>query len=122
LEGAGTVQLGNLSVRRDWLHASDTMNAMAMLGCSASSADMVVSRGVDYSIADWCNIAFSHVGLDWRDHVRVDGQLVRTESAASFGDSTRLRESLGWSPSVEFVDLVTGMVDVAIAEAVGDSA
>ena len=39
--------------------------------------DYVVATGRKTSIRAFCEIAFGHVGLDWRDHVRQHADLLR---------------------------------------------
>ena len=66
---------------------------------------------------DLVDVAFSHVGLDWRDRVRTDPALVRgaAELHRLVGDPSRARERLGWRPSVRFEELVRLLVDAAVA-------
>ena len=61
---------------------------------------------------DLVDIAFAHVGLDWRRHVRVDPKLLRpAEVEHLVGDSSKARAELGWVPSVDFTTLTKMMVD-----------
>jgi GDPmannose 4,6-dehydratase len=74
--------------------------------------DFVVSTGETNSVQDFCELAFGHVGLDWRDHVVQDQAFMRpAEVDLLIGDATRAREILGWQPRTSFPDLVTMMVD-----------
>jgi GDPmannose 4,6-dehydratase len=78
----------------------------------------VTSRGLgdvykrQHSVREFCEIAFSHVGLDWQKHVVVDPDFYRpAEIHQLIGDSTRARQELGWTPTTTFPDLVRSMVD-----------
>ena len=79
--------------------------------------DFVVASGRAHTVRDFAELAFAHVGLDWRDHVRVDESLTRgaAELHRLVGDATRARERLGWSPRVGFEQLVPLLVDAAVA-------
>ena len=68
-----------------------------------------------HTLTDLCAIAYRHIGMDWRDRVVTDRQLVRPlETARSVADASRARERLGWVPEIGFEDLVRGMVDAQI--------
>jgi len=71
-----------------------------------------VSTGVSHSVQDLVEVAFSHVGLDWRDYVRKDPRFLRpAEVDHLIGDAGKARRVLGWEPSVDFGGLVRMMVD-----------
>ncbi|MBU6162527.1 MAG: GDP-mannose 4,6-dehydratase, partial [Myxococcales bacterium] len=112
--GGGELILGSLDAHRDWTHAKDTVEAIACMGAARNASDYVVASGVTHTVRQWCELAFSHVGLNWSDHVVVDPALVRFESHVMCGDASRLRDALGWRPRVPFTDLVIEMVDAAL--------
>ena len=104
--------LGNLDAHRDWGYAGDYVRAMWSMLQQESADDYVISTGVSHSVHDLVHIAFSHVGLDWHDHVETDPSFLRpAEVERLIGDSTRARRELDWSPSVDFDRLVRMMVD-----------
>jgi GDPmannose 4,6-dehydratase len=52
----------------------------------------VIATGVSHSVAEWCEAAFAHVGLDWKDHVRVDPARRRPSDISGLvGDASRAR-------------------------------
>jgi GDPmannose 4,6-dehydratase len=112
--GGGHLVLGSLDAHRDWSHAQDTVEAMALMGKAGIADDYVVASGVTHTVRAWCELAFAHVGLDWRNHVVVDPALVRVETHITRGDASRLRQMLGWKPRVQFAALVVEMVDAAL--------
>jgi GDPmannose 4,6-dehydratase len=67
-------------------------------------------------VQELVELAFAHVGLDWRDHVAVDEELVRgpSEIWLQVGDASRARERLGWEPTVAFPELVRLLVDAEL--------
>jgi GDPmannose 4,6-dehydratase len=104
--------LGNLDAKRDWGFAGDYVNAMWLMLQQERADDFVISTGVSHSVRDLVEVAFEHVGLDWRKHVKLDPKLIRpAEVEHLIGDSTKAREQLGWSPQVDFAALIRMMVD-----------
>jgi len=107
-----TVSLGNLDAHRDWGFAGDYVNAMYLMLQQEHADDYVIATGVSHSVRDLVEVAFGHVGLDWRKHVTLDPKLIRpAEVEHLIGDSTKARTKLGWKPSVDFASLVKMMVD-----------
>jgi len=78
--------------------------------------DYVIATGVSHSVRDLIEIAFGRVGLDWQKHVRVDPALLRpAEVEHLLGDASKAKKELGWTPSVDFKQLVEMMVDADLA-------
>ena len=76
----------------------------------------MIATGVSHSVRDLVEIAFSHVGLDWERHVRVDKALMRpAEVDHLLGDPSKARTELGWTPRVNFRQLIEMMVDADLA-------
>jgi len=105
--------VGDLAARRDWGFAGDYVRAMWLMLQQDEPSDYVVASGTSHSVQELVEVAFAHVGLDWRDHVRVDPELVRgrAELHDLVGDASRARERLGWQPEIDFVGLVGPLVD-----------
>ncbi|NKI95070.1 GDP-mannose 4,6-dehydratase [Rhizobacter sp. SG703] len=104
--------LGSLEARRDWGFAGDYVRAMWLMLQHPHAQDYVVASGQTHSVRELCAIAFGHVGLDYRDFVRENGDSARApEAVALVGDASRARCSLNWSPRVSFRQMVTDMVD-----------
>ncbi len=108
--------LGNLDAKRDWGFAGDYVRAMYLMLQQDSPDDYVISTGETHSVRELCEVAFSHVGLNYEDHVRIDERFFRpAEVDLLVGDATKAREVLGWEPAVGFVGLVEMMVDADLA-------
>ena len=104
--------LGNLQARRDWGYAGDYVRAFWLMLQQDEPDDYVIATGVQHSVQQLVEIAFAHVGLDWRKYVRVDPALFRPAEVNSLrGDASKARERLGWRPTVDFEQLVRMMVD-----------
>ena len=74
--------------------------------------DYVIATGEKHSVRDFCQAAFAHVGLLWKDHVEIDPHHIRPAEACSLrGDASKAREKLGWQPEVGYEELVRKMVD-----------
>lgn len=109
------VTLGNLDACRDWGHAKDFVRAMWMIMQQPTPDDYVVATGEMRSIRDLCRVAFSHVGLDYRDYVKSSSEFYRPlEVERLQGDATKMR-SIGWKPEIDFDTMIKEMVDHAIA-------
>jgi GDPmannose 4,6-dehydratase len=110
------VLLGDLDARRDWGYAGDYVRAMWLMLQRDAPDDYVIATGEAHSVRDLAQCAFSRVGLDWEEHVRVDESLVRgkAELYDLVGDSSRAREELGWAPSIDFEGLVHLLVDADV--------
>ena len=109
---ANKLSLGNLDAHRDWGYAGDYVRAMWLMLQQDEPDDFVVSTGVSHSVRDLVVAAFSHAGLDWRQHVKTDASLLRpAEVEHLIGDSAKARTVLGWSPEIDFDHLVRMMVD-----------
>jgi GDPmannose 4,6-dehydratase len=107
-----SLSLGNLDAHRDWGFAGDYVVAMWLMLQQERADDYVIATGVSHSVRDLVQVAFTHVGLDWRKHVRLDPKLIRpAEVEHLIGDSSKARQHLGWQPAVEFSGLIKMMVD-----------
>jgi GDPmannose 4,6-dehydratase len=109
------LMLGELHAQRDWGFAGDYVEAMRLMLRQEEPGDYVIATGVLHTVEDLVVIAFAHVGLDWRAHVRVDPALVRgtAELHNLAGDASKARRNLSWSPQVGFDNLVRLLVDAA---------
>ena len=78
--------------------------------------DYVIGSGETHTVQELVEIAFGHVGLDWRQHVRTDPKFLRpAEVDVLLADPGLARRDLGWTPTVGFQQLVTMMVDADLA-------
>ena len=109
---AKELRLGNLESRRDWGYAGDYVQAMWRMLQQAEPDDFVVATGETHSVQELCDVAFGHVGLDWREFVAQDQKYFRpAEVDLLVGDPAKAGKVLGWEPSVSFRQLVEMMVD-----------
>ncbi|TDT94051.1 GDPmannose 4,6-dehydratase [Streptomyces sp. 846.5] len=110
------VYLGNLEARRDWGYAAEYVEAMWRMLQQDSPDDYVVATGSSYSVQDFVEQCFAHVGLDWRDHVRFDARYLRPSEVDNLvGDGSKAERLLGWRPRVLAPQLARLMVDAEVA-------
>jgi GDPmannose 4,6-dehydratase len=106
------LRLGNLDAKRDWGFAGDYVRAMWMMLQEKRPDDYVIATGKDHTVREFCQIAFDHVGLNWRRHVVVDQKFFRPAEVNTLcGNPAKARRKLGWRPAVTFPELVRLMVD-----------
>jgi len=111
-----TLKMGNLEARRDWGFAGDYVEAMWLMLQQPKPQDYVIATGVTRSVRELLEVAFAHVGLDYRDHVEVDPGLLRPAEVQHLrGDCSKAARELGWKPKTSFEELVTMMVDSDLA-------
>jgi len=107
-----TLPMGNLDAHRDWGFAGDYVRAMWLMLQQDRPEDYVISTNISHSVRQLVELAFAHAGLDWQKHVRVDPAFLRpAEVEHLLGDCSKARVELGWTPSVDFKQLVEMMVD-----------
>ncbi len=106
------LRLGNLDAKRDWGYAKDYIEAMSLMLQQDKPDDYVIATGETHSVKEFVELAFSHVGLNWKDYVVIDKTLYRPAEVYELrGDFSKAKRVLGWQPKVNFEKLVKLMVD-----------
>jgi GDPmannose 4,6-dehydratase len=109
---AKELRIGNLDAKRDWGHAADYVRAMHLMLQQPEPDDYVIATGETHSVRELCELAFTEVGLDYRDYVTVDKKYYRpAEVDLLVGDAQKARSKLGWQPKYSFHDLIKEMID-----------
>ena len=104
--------LGNLDAKRDWGFAGDYVEAMWRMLQESKPDDFVIATGETHTVREFCEAAFSHLGLEYKKFVRVDKQFLRPVDVVYLhGDARKAQQTLGWSPKTSFKELVHMMVD-----------
>ncbi|MCY4467058.1 MAG: GDP-mannose 4,6-dehydratase [Chloroflexi bacterium] len=112
LELANEIRIGNLDSQRDWGFAGDYVRAMWLMLQQDAPDDFVVATGKTHSVQRLLEVAFAHVGLNWRDYALQDPRFMRpAEVDLLVGDPAKAREKLGWQPEVSFEELIGMMVE-----------
>ena len=106
------LKLGNIKAKRDWGHAKDYVEAMWLMMQQETPSDYVIGTGKEYSVEQFAQKAFSHAGLNYKDHIVIDDQLKRpTEVDSLLADFSKAKKLLKWEPKVSFDNLVKDMVE-----------
>jgi GDPmannose 4,6-dehydratase len=104
--------MGNLEAKRDWGYAPEYAELMWQMLQAERPDDFVIGTGESHSVKEFIEEAFSYVGLNWQEYVRVDEKYFRpTETDYLIADSTKASKLFGWSPKIKFHDLIKIMVD-----------
>ncbi|MCC7206154.1 MAG: GDP-mannose 4,6-dehydratase, partial [Anaerolineae bacterium] len=112
---ANELRLGNLDSQRDWGFAGDYVRAMWMMLQQDQPDDFVVATGQTHTVQKLVELAFGHLGLDWRKYVVQDPAYMRpAEVDLLVGDPSKAKRILGWEPEVDFDTLVRMMVDADV--------
>lgn len=106
------LELGNMDSFRDWGHSKDYVKAMHMILNHDVADDFVVSTMQTRSVREMCDVVFKHLGMDYRDYVVQNPIFLRAEELPYLkGDSTKIRNTLGWKPTYEFEEMMIEMTD-----------
>ena len=106
------LKLGNLNAKRDWGHSIDYVKAMWLMLQQKEPEDYVIGTGVEHSVKDFAEKAFKHVGLNYKDYIEIDKDLIRpTEVNNLLADYSKAKKKLKWKPTITFDNLVQDMVE-----------
>ena len=106
------LRMGNLDAKRDWGYAGDYVKAMWEMLQQDTADDFVIATGIAHSVQDLVEVAFDHVGLNWKDYVVTDPKFLRpAEVEHLLGDCSKAKKTLGWEPEVSFEEMIRMMVD-----------
>jgi GDPmannose 4,6-dehydratase len=112
---ANELRMGNLDAKRDWGFAGDYVRAMWLMLQQSTPDDFVVATGTTQSVKELVQVAFNRAGLDWEKYVKIDKAFMRpAEVDLLVGDPSKAKKVLGWTPEVNFRQLVEMMVDADI--------
>ena len=106
------LKLGNIQAKRDWGHAKDYVEAMWLMLQQDVPGDYVIGTGKEHTVEDFAKKAFGHVGLNYKDYIEIDKNLVRpAEVDTLLADYSKAKKNLKWEPKISFDDLVINMVE-----------
>jgi len=109
---AKELSLGDLSARQDWGYAPDYVEAMWLMLQAQTAADYIIATGQLHSVEEVCQIAFEHLGLNFKDYVKVDKSLFRpSEAKEPVGDAGKAKNELNWQPKTSFRQMIIKMVE-----------
>ena len=107
-----SLEMGNLDASRDWGHSYDYVRAMYLIMQHQTPRDWVVATGKTRSVRDLCQYVFEKLNLDFQNFVKLNPKFLRNEELNLLkGDSTEVREKLGWQPTYTFESMIDEMLD-----------
>ena len=117
LDLADEIRIGNLDSKRDWGYAGDYVQAMWLMLQQDEPEDFVIATGQTHSVERLLEVAFEHVGLNWRDYAVQDPRFMRpAEVDLLVGDPAKAHAKLGWEPEVSFEELIGMMVEADLKQ------
>ena len=106
------IVLGNLDAKRDWGHAKDYVEAMWLMLQRKKPDDFVIATGKQHSVREFAKLAFSVVGLNYKDYIVTDKIHFRPAEVHSLlGNYSKAKKLLKWKPKTSFKNLVKDMVE-----------
>jgi GDPmannose 4,6-dehydratase len=107
--------LGNLDAKRDWGYAKEYVEAMWLMLQQPEADDYVIATNETHSVKEFLQVAFDHVGLDWKNYVEIDPRYyLPAEVDLLIGDYGKAKQKLGWEPKIRFEELTKLMVDADV--------
>jgi len=107
-----TLPMGNLTATRDWGHAKDYVKAMWMMLQHDVPDNFVCATGISHSVKDLIEYVFAKLDMNYEEYVTQDEKFLRPEELTDLkGDSTKLRNTLGWTPTYTFESMLDEMID-----------
>jgi GDPmannose 4,6-dehydratase len=112
------LQLGNISIARDWGLAREYVDAMWRMLQQEAPCDYVIATGETNTLEDFVTETFAQLGLDWKKHVRSDPSLLRpSEIMVSRGNPGRAADELGWRAEHRMRDVIRIMISAEQGQA-----
>jgi len=106
------LELGNMDSCRDWGHSYDYVRGMHKIINHEVPDDFIIATGDTYSVRDMCDHVFARLDMDYKDHVVQNPKYMRPEELKYLrGDSSKIRETLGWEPTYTFASMLDEMID-----------
>ena len=102
----GSLVLGDLNTEVDWGYASDYVDAMKKILDTTEADDFIIASGKKHSVRDFVQIAFGHLGLDWKEFVREDPSVLSRKGKVLVGNAQKLMQATGWHPTVDFEGMI----------------
>ncbi len=106
------MNLGNISVKRDWGWAPEYVEAMWLMLQQDMAEDYIIATGHTYSLEDMVETVFASLDLNWKEYVELNPDLLRpTDIKISLADSSKAERQLGWKAQYTMKEVASMMVD-----------
>ena len=91
------LNLGDISIKRDWGWAPDYVQAMWKILQQKEAEDFVIATGYLNALSEFIENAFSSLNLDWENHVSLNPSLYRpSEISSVHGCPEKAKKKLNW--------------------------
>lgn len=107
----GKLSLGNLDTVVDWGAAEDYMSAIYQLVKEGKTGDYVISTGHGHTLRQFCEVAFSYLGLDYAEYLSKESENIARVNNTRIGDSSKLISDLSWKSNISFEQMIQNMID-----------
>jgi GDPmannose 4,6-dehydratase len=108
--------LGDLETIVDWGSAEDYMEAAYLLLKNAKVGNFIFSSGSGHTLGEFCEVAFSYRGLNYKDYVSTNQESVSRINHTRIGDNSKLKHAINWKPETSFEKMISNMIDSKINE------
>ena len=123
------LSLGDISVKRDWGHSKDFVEAMWLTMQRDIPDDYIIATGKTISLREFCIKAFKQLGMDIEFKgegieekafdkktgklvVDIDKNFCRVnEHKNPIGDYSKIKNTLGWTPKTSIDEIIEEMVN-----------
>ena len=106
------LQLGNISIARDWGWAPEYIEAMWLMLQKEKPDDYVIATGETNTLEDFVSEVFNILDIDWHEYIINDDSLLRpTDILVSSGNPEKAMKVLGWQAIYRMRDVARMMVE-----------
>jgi len=110
-----TLNLGDISIKRDWGWAPDYVEAMYKMMQQDRADDFVIATGETHKLEDFVSEVFAYLGLNWQDYVKSDRSLFRpTDISSSYGNPNKAKLKLDWEAKYKMRAIAKMMVEASL--------
>ena len=123
------IELGNINVKRDWGYSKEYVKFMWKMLQLNKPEDFIIATGKSYSIKNFIDECTKYLNLDvvWKGKgfhkvlinkknnnaiIKINKKYYRkTDIKSIYGDITKAKKVLKWSPKINFKKLVKILID-----------
>ena len=105
------LELGDLSVVRDWGWAPEYVEAMWLMLQQKVPENYVIATGKSHTLKQFVQIVFEEFNLDWKKYVHINKKFIRdNELKISKANPKLAWERLGWKAKTDFRNLIKKLI------------
>jgi GDPmannose 4,6-dehydratase len=106
------LELGDLTIIRDWGWAPDYVHGMRRMLAQEMPEDFILSTGYGHSLKEFVDIAFRNYGFESEiNEIQINTSFFRSDDIQkSVGDASKASDRLDWRPSKSLKETIEEMV------------